>query len=825
MFEYGRHYVIILIEVEININKLIILLKLGYLIFMPKALIFPAHILLKEDNSSIVQTVEEHSRNTAQIAAEHLSKIKLDKAAYLAGIVHDMGKYTLEFKTYLENAVAGKPVRKGSVVHTHGATRLIIEKFHADKFTSFEDMTAEIAAYAAGAHHGLYDCIDQDHQSGFRARLNSDDKMDYHEAEEGFFAQCIGSEELKKLFKQANKQLTPVYNWIVQNGNMEQFFYLGLIARLILSAVIDGDREDTANFMTENRRPDTPAASRSLWEQLLLRIEEKLAQLPVNTPIQQARAQISQQCKESAEKPGGIYRLNVPTGGGKTLSSLRYALAHAAKYDKSRIIFTAPLLTILEQNAAVMRDYLNDDDIILEHHSNVIQESHDSEEYDLHELMMERWNAPVIITTMVQLLNTLFSGKTSCIRRFHALSDCVLVIDEVQTVPPRMLTLFNLTMNFLAEVCGATIVLCSATQPCFENVTHPITGKLEQLIPYNPELWSVFQRTNISYAGEMHLKEMPDFIAEKMRETDSMLVVCNTRKEAGFIYRQMKNSEIECFHLSAAMCIAHRKDTLSQVEQSIAANKRGGKKVLCVATQLIEAGVDISFGCVVRIVAGMDNAVQAAGRCNRNGELSGLAPVYLIYCENENLSKLPEIQMAKKASEQLLGAFNKNPEEFDCNLASEQAISRYYNNLYGGMKKGAQDYTLPDGSSLFDLLSVNEQYAREPELQFALKQAFKLAGEQFKVFEQDTTDIIVPYKDGATLIEKLSSAGKQMLPEILEKSKPFQISIYQFQKEQLEAQGGLIPLLDGAVLTLASAFYNLETGLTPEPGTTNYLEV
>ena len=811
---------------------------------MQKTMIFPAHILLKEDNSSIVQTVEDHSRNTARIAAGHLRKIKLDKAAYLAGIVHDMGKYTLEFKTYLENAIAGKPVRKGSVVHTHGATRLIIENFHADKFASFEDMTAEIAAYAAGAHHGLYDCIDQDHQSGFRARLNSDDKMNYHEAEKEFFARCIESERLKELFEQANGQLIPVYDWIKwmreQRINMapseqkdkveqlttiEMFFYLGLVARLILSAVIDGDREDTANFMTENRRPDTPAASRSLWEQLLLRIEEKLAQLPVNTPIQQARAQISQQCKESAEKPGGIYRLNVPTGGGKTLSSLRYALTHAAKYDKSRIIFTAPLLTILEQNAAVMRDYLNDDDIILEHHSNVIQESHDSEEYDLHELMMERWNAPVIITTMVQLLNTLFSGKTSCIRRFHALSDCVLVIDEVQTVPPRMLTLFNLTMNFLAEVCGATIVLCSATQPCFENVTHPITGKLEQLIPYNPELWSVFQRTSISYTGKMHLEKMPDFIAEKMRETDSMLVVCNTRKEAGFIYRQMKNSEIECFHLSAAMCIAHRKDTLSQVEQSIAANKRGGKKVLCVATQLIEAGVDISFGCVVRIVAGMDNAVQAAGRCNRNGELSGLAPVYLITCTDENLSKLPEIQMAKKASEQLLGAFNKNPEEFDCNLASEQAISRYYNNLYGGMKKGAQDYTLPDGSSLFDLLSVNEQYAREPELQFALKQAFKLAGEQFKVFEQDTTDIIVPYKDGATLIEKLSSAGKQMLPEILEKSKPFQISIYQFQKEQLEAQGGLIPLLDGAVLTLASAFYNLETGLTPEPGTTNYLEV
>ena len=792
---------------------------------MPKALIYPAHILLNEDKSSIVQTVEEHSRNTARIAAEHLSKIKLDKAAYLAGIVHDMGKYTLEFKNFLENAVAGKPVRKGSVVHTHGATRLIIEKFHADKFASFADMTAEIAAYAAGAHHGLYDCIDQDHQSGFRARLNSDDKMNYHEAEKEFLAQCMDGEKLKELFEQANEQLTPVYDWIVQNDDMEQFFYLGLAARLILSAVIDGDREDTANFMTENRRPDTPAASRSLWEQLLLRVEEKLAQLPANTPIQQTRAQISRQCKEAAEKPGGIYRLNVPTGGGKTLSSLRYALAHAAKYDKSRIIFTSPLLTILEQNAAVVRDYLNDDAIILEHHSNVIQESHDSEEYNLHELMMERWNAPVIITTMVQLLNTLFSGKTSCIRRFHALSDCVLVIDEVQTVPPRMLTLFNLTMNFLAEVCGATIVLCSATQPCFENVTHPITGKLEQLIPYNPELWSVFQRTSISYAGKMHLKEMPDFIAEKMRETNSLLVVCNTRKEAGFIYQQMKNSEIECFHLSAAMCIAHRKDTLSQIEQAIRENKRGGKKVLCVATQLIEAGVDISFGCVVRIVAGMDNAVQAAGRCNRNGELSGLAPVYLIDCEKENLSKLPEIQMAKKASEQLFGAFNKNPEEFDCNLASEQAISRYYDNLYGGMKKGAQDYTLPDGSSLFDLLSVNDQYAAETQFPFALKQAFKLAGEQFKVFEQDTTDIIVPYKDGATLIEKLSSAEKQMLPEILEESKPFQISIYQFQKEQLEAQGGLIPLLDGTVLSLAPAFYNLETGLTPEPGTTNYLEV
>ena len=189
--------------------------------------------------------------------------------------------------------------------------------------------------------------------------------------------------------------------------------------------------------------------------------------------IQSARRIISQQCRQAADSTVGIYRLNVPTGAGKTLSALRFALAHSKAHGKSRIIFTSPLLSILEQNASVIREYVGDDGMILEHHSNVIQPEEDSEELDKAELLMETWDSsPIIITTLVQLLNTMFSGKTSCIRRFHALCDCTIIIDEMQTVPSNLLTLFHLTISFLAKACNTTIVLCSATQPCAEAANH-----------------------------------------------------------------------------------------------------------------------------------------------------------------------------------------------------------------------------------------------------------------------------------------------------------------------------------------------------------------
>ena len=279
-------------------------------------------------------------------------------------------------------------------------------------------------------------------------------------------------------------------------------FYYGLLARLVLSAVMDGDRQDTAEYMEDNPYPvqRTGEERREMWQDCLAFLEEKLEQFPQDAPIQRARRAISDRCADCAEKPGGVLRLNVPTGGGKTLSALRYALAHAAKWNKSRIILTSSLLSILDQNAAVIRGALPDQSLILEHHSDVVR-TKELERQPEWEMLCEQWSAPIVVTTLVQLLNTLFSGKTACIRRFQALADSIIVIDEVQTVPAHLLTLFNLAVNFLSAVCHATVVLCSATQPELERADHPICCAPAEMVPYDAGLWKPFDRTEIRYAG------------------------------------------------------------------------------------------------------------------------------------------------------------------------------------------------------------------------------------------------------------------------------------------------------------------------------------
>lgn len=229
-----------------------------------------------------------------------------------------------------------------------------------------------------------------------------------------------------------------------------------------------------------------------------------------------------------------------------------------------------------------------------------------------------------------------------------------------------------------------------------------------------------------------------------------MLVVCNTKRQAQFLYEQLRQDDIVSFHLSAAMCQAHRKAVIAQMDAALDEGRRGGPKVLCVSTQVIEAGVDISFGAVIRLTAGMDNAVQTAGRCNRNGESAEPASAYLLTCSDENLSLLWEIQNAKTAALQLLSAFRRSPEQFGGDLASDAAIACYYRNLYHGMGGRAQDDPLKDRKTLFDLLSVNEAYAVGwPGMeQFGLHQAFKEAGHAFQVFDQDTTDVLGPLRGG-----------------------------------------------------------------------------
>lgn len=767
-----------------------------------------------------MQTVAEHCRSSAAYAQEALTPIGLGYAGYLAGLLHDMGKMKQEFQDYL---LDGKGSR-GSVNHTFAGCRLLLHQFHAEKATGSADLTAELLAFAVGAHHGLFDCVDQEGGSGFLHRLQKEN-IGYQESLDHYLSQCATMDELRKLFQTADAELTPIYERmgkLAENSNEDFAFYQGLLARLLLSAVIEGDRRDTAEFMTGIHPPPEPKKDATFWTPYLTHLEEKLHQFPTDTPIQQARAAISQKCFAFGENKGGILRLHVPTGGGKTLSSLRFALNHAKQKGKQRLIFTSPLLTILEQNAAVIREYLGDDSIVLEHHSNVTEPDNTSE-LDFRELAVDSWHCPVIVTTLVQLLNTLFGGKTTSIRRFQSLCNSVIVIDEVQTVPSRMLSLFNLAINFLADICGATVVLCSATQPCLERTTHPIRPVPKQIVPYEDHLWDPFCRTQIVDGGAMTLEQAATFIRESMGQVTSLLVVCNKKEEAVYLLNQLDHIAEVSLHLSASMCPAHRRQTLQQLYQAMDA----GKSCLCVATQVIEAGVDISFQRVIRLTAGMDSVIQAAGRCNRNAK-DAKAPVYLITILNEKLRQLEEIQRGKNATLSLLEAYRRKPEQFDYDLSSDSAISYYYDRYYGAMAQGAQDYPLPkEKNSLFQLLSDNWTYWERTgphSSYFMLNQAFRTAGNAFTVFESDTQDVVVPYREGSVLIEELASLNTMDVDSFkkwLSKAKAYTVSLYTYQ---VQALSDVIAEYAG-VKVLPPEYYDEQTGFTGKPGELDYLEV
>lgn len=790
-----------------------------------------SHIRRNEDGSIERQTIEEHCRHTAEIASELLQSIGAGKAAYLAGILHDMGKCKQEFQIYLEKAFRGEKTVKGSVVHTFAGVKYVLDKYH-DTGSEVTQIIAEIIAFAIGAHHGLFDINIANKENGFQHRRDAID-IGYEESRKGFFENCINASQVDMLMKDAEEEL-----WNIISGNIlglyneenaskaeaEIAFHMGLLARLLLSAVIEGDRSDTASFMSGEPYLESMDTD---WAFYLARIEKKLEQFHGQKPIDRARKEISDQCRKFANKRGGVYTLNVPTGGGKTLASLRYALAHAAIYRKKRIIFTIPLLSILEQNAAVIHQWIEDDSIILEHHSNVVTGEMDGEDDGEKEALTESWNAPIIITTMVQLLNTMFSGNTSSIRRFHALVDSIIVIDEVQTVPLKLLSLFNLAVNFLAEICGATVILCSATQPELTATEHPLLTKPVEMVPYSKKIWDVFKRAVITDDGSMALEDVPDYAAKLIGCSKSLLIVCNKKAEAEYVYHEMEEKGYCCYHLSASMCMEHRRRTLKKLEQDLK-NADMQHPVICVATQVIEAGVDLSFMTVIRFAAGMDSIIQAAGRCNRNAENDGISKVHIIQIKGENLSKLQDIQRGKDATISLFYEYRKNPEKFYNDLSSQAAIKSYYKRLYDAYDRGAMDFPVKEkGCTIYNLLSLNGKYCTNTH-GYYYRQAFKTAGNSFSVFDEDSIDVIVPYGEGKEIITQLCSVNREDFAnkkQLIKRAAQYSVSVYQYQQKELERTGCLYWICDGSVAILTDENYDLETGFTMKRQQMNYLEV
>ena len=789
------------------------------------------------------QTVREHCRNTAAFAAKALAQIGLRNSAYLAGLLHDMGKCKDEFAAYLAKAANGEAVIKGSVNHTFAGVRLLLEQWHcAGNELENSDVTAELLAYGVGAHHGLFDCVDAHQSCGFDRRLTKDG-ICYDEAKRNFLKECADRKELEACFQASVQEMTPVLNRLstlsalddAAQANQETTFYVGLLARTLLSAVIEGDRRDTAAFLNRAVFPSFPENMQPVWAERLKFMEKKLDEFPQDTLIDRARRRISDICADGARRPGGILRLNVPTGGGKTLASLRFALAHAKHQKKSRIIFTAPLLSILDQNAQIIRRFVGDDTLVLEHHSDFAEPAGTPERLQALELLTESWESPIIITTLVQLLNTCFSGKTSAIRRFHSLCNSIIVIDEVQTIPSKLLTLFNLAVNYLSEICCTTVVLCSATQPELKAAQHPLCRDPVELVPHQEALWSVFRRTEIQDAGIARLDEFPGVIRKTLAECGSLLVVCNTKSEAAFLFEQLVDIDAQRFHLSAGMCVEHRRQILRTLQAALDALRATGRKVVCISTQVIEAGVDISFQRVIRFSAGMDSVIQAAGRCNRHAEQEAPAPVHIIRCTDERLRYLEDIVRGQDATTALLAAFARQPSRFRNDLSSDEAIRFYYRQLYAAMPPGFQDDQSPEHGSLYQLLADNPKYADagcKSGDWFFLRQAFLLAGSLFQVFDESTVSVLVPYGRGRQLQNALIDASQgfgakdwEAIRGWIDEAKGYCVSIYHSQLEQLRALGAVTDLFDGSILLLADGFYDTNTGFSAKAGLLSFQEV
>lgn len=479
------------------------------------------------------------------------------------------------------------------------------------------------------------------------------------------------------------------------------------------------------------------------------------------------------------------------------------------------------LLAIIEQNAKEIRNALGNTADVLEHHSNIVVPRQNADALDEREGLCENWRANVVCTTLVQFLDTLFSGRMNCIRRFQALCESVIVIDEVQSVPVSMLSEFHLMINFLTEVCGAAVVLCSATQPVGVTVPHPLLPAID-LVPCEPARFAAFRRTVIlpPSGDPMTMAEIAEECARHIAQVDTLMVGCNTRAEAAELFGMLREMGLPCVHLSAAMCTAHRSQTLERIEK-----RRLGEKLVCVSTQAIEYGVNVSFQRVFRIMTGLDEVIQIAGRCNRHGEDSqNPGQVQMLKLKGEHLpDALHAIRQAQNATEFVLDRYRKDPSRFDGRLDSDAAVNAYHRLLYRHLKDDSMDDPLgAHRSTMLDMLSVHSNGEEKDAPAYFLHQAFREAGEQFRVFSEDTTDLIVPFGEGASLLGALCAMDLKhrtlAAERIVRGLRPFSVSVYRRQLARLEAVGAIEIIQPDALdlWAVRPGFYDPLMGLMPK---------
>lgn len=765
------------------------------------------------------QPTRQHLQESAEYAYNIGKKFAVSEICRTTALFHDMGKVSSEFVEYLKDSymkrkLGNKLYGKGSVVHSTQGAKFLYESQSSGN-NLIAALAREISAICIANHHGsLMDGISPCGDTPFRDRLaRENDGLHYAEVLRAAEKEHISTSSVPDTFKRCGSELREFIKTCKAN-NLNAAFMLHLLTKSVFSCLVDSDRYNAYCFEI-NKAPEKEIQLPP-WEDYAQRLEQIISTFSADSDINIIRHDISEKCLCAANRPKGIYRLDVPTGGGKTLSSLRFALNHATIHEAEHVIYVIPYLSVLEQTAKDIREALHfqpADDFILEHHSNLII-SENQEEAQAHRLLTDRWDSPIIITTMVQFLESIYSSKSSDLRKFHNMANAVFIFDEVQSLPLKCTYLFNEAVNYLHYCAGCSILLCTATQPPLDEAERPIyLSKPSALISDMSESFHKLKRTQIvpsTVPGGYSTDKLQQFVLDKFSKEGNCLVILNTKKDAAKLYYSLEcyiqanpQAQIELIHLSTAMCPAHRLDTIKAIKE------RKQKNTLCISTQLIEAGVDISFGCVIRAIAGLDSIAQAAGRCNRNGEDPNGKNVYIVNIAEENLSMLPDIKCGADITYRILA-------ESTPDLLSPTVIERYYKE-YFYKQKSQMSYPVSEAGNLYDLLSINQKgigaYQNKGGTKPpALWQAFQTAGDLFSVMERRTISVLVPYADGIELAEKYKRAEVKRRSNLLRQIGRYSVSLYPYEVEKLDELGALT-LIDDEILTLDTRYYSDKLGV------------
>lgn len=795
--------------------------------------------LARKGESGRIQTMSEHSVGVSIACGATCAKLGLEHLGRLVGLLHDLGKCTFEFAHVLDSGQHGNH----KVRHAPLGARYAIEELGGmrNEMDLADDSSprARAAILIAGAieshHQGLIDLVSPlGIDTLGRAVFQEDER--YLRAKSAFTAECATEGEIAELFERAVAELKALDGALSHTANamlagkpantqtLQRRFSWGMVARFAASALIDADRCDARAWSIGNDGSDEPENAN--WKACCANVSTYLDGLARDaaTPsaVFEARRAVTEACAAFAASKlePGVFCLTAATGSGKTLGALLGAATFASRAEQPpRVFYLAPYKTILTQNAEEWRKAVGGAVEILEHHSDVVAQEEGAHD-GLRELLAERWSSPIVISTLVQFLHTLFSPQPSRVRRFQALAGSVIVIDEIQSLPLGFVAIVNAALNFLASTARCTVICMTATQPALELgplplALHPSSEMIAPKIGFAP----CFDRVSIvsRIFSPLGTAELASFVQERQANEGSVLVVVNTKPGARKLYRELVRRGEDVVLLTQHLCARHRLDLIEKVKCMLDEEREGaGKPFICISTSLIEAGVDLSFPCGVRCLIGLDSVAQAAGRVNRNGE-APFGNLYIVEYRDENLGKLED--MARKrdcAREALLrhrGA---------ARIGSE-AVEKYFRLLFkrhSHLLEGPIDDLVVDGVSLkraknlLGLFTSNPYDGVSPDPQrVLLRHALRTGGLAAKPIDDDTQAVIVGYGEGEQLFREIEHAQAAQLSRLLAQAQPYSVGLTTSEMQRL-APFISIDERSGACF-LAKARYDERKGVMP----------